>query len=184
MNELLEKLEKEAMELGASATKIVPVETIKRGAWPRMKCQFGCPQYGNSLCCPPYTPDLEYMEKFLSEYTVSILVQYTLPFTEENYKNWQQVDIDLSNDLLHLLIKLERSAMMMNFYKAFALKAGRCRLCETCNLKKCIHPEEARPSAEACGIDVFALANGNGFSAKMLTGPVRELSVYGLLLVD
>lgn len=180
----LATLVKNAVEYGADEAKTVTVSTIKRGTWPRMKCQYGCEKYGQTLTCPPYTPDLPFMEHFLSEYERSILVKYTLPFTEADYKNWQTIDRQLSLNLLDILVKMEKDAMMMNFYKAFALTAGRCRLCETCNLKRCVHPEKARPSAEACGIDVFALANDNGFSSAMFTGPVKEISVYGLLLVD
>ena len=36
----LKKLQAKAMELGASATKVVKVPKIKTGAWTRMKCQF------------------------------------------------------------------------------------------------------------------------------------------------
>ena len=173
-----------SLALGASAVKPVDVSTIKRGVWPRMKCRFGCPQYGKSLCCPPYTPELPVMERFLSEYTSALLVQYTLPVTDEDMKDWQDLDKRMSNGLLHLLVAVEREALFMNFYKAFALKAGRCRLCEECNLKSCIHPQEARPSLESCGIDVMALAKDNGFDAKILTGKVEKLSVYGLVLIE
>ena len=57
-------------------------------------------------------------------------------------------------------------------------------MCEQCNLKKCVHPAKAHPSLEACGIDVFALANDNGFNIQVITGPITELKVYGLLLVE
>ena len=39
-------------------------------------------------------------------------------------------------------------------------------------------------SLEACGIDVFALARDNGFDTHVLTGPVKEVSVYGMVLVE
>lgn len=90
----------------------------------------------------------------------------------------------MSNGLLDILLTLEREAFLQNHYKAFALKAGRCRLCDQCSLTKCVHPTKARPSLEACGIDVMALANDNGYSAEILQGPVQELKIYGLLLVE
>ena len=96
----------------------------------------------------------------------------------------KKVDTGVTNGLLEVLLKVERSAMLKNYYKAFALKAGRCRLCETCNLKHCVHPLEARPSLEACGIDVFALIKDNGYRSEMLTGPVKKLPVYGMVLID
>lgn len=178
------ELMKEARKAGAADVKMVDVTKVKRGVWPRMKCQFGCPQYGKCLCCPPYTPDLSQMNEFLNEYTLGILVKHTMPIKLEECRDWQEFDIRLTNGLLDILLKVEKAAMMKNYYKAFALKAGRCGLCRVCNLKQCIHPESARPSLEACGIDVFALAHDNGFDTRVLTGPVKEVSVYGMLLVE
>ena len=87
-------------------------------------------------------------------------------------------------DRLEILLNLEREAFLQNHYKAFALKAGRCRLCKECNLKQCVNPTKARPSLEACGIDVMALANDNGYQAEILQAAVPELKIYGLLLVE
>lgn len=180
----LEELRNRACELGASAAKIVEVPGIKTGAWTRMKCQYGCPNYGLSLCCPPYTPSYEQMRAFLDEYAKAILVEYTFPLKEEDYIDFVAADLSMSNGLLDILLTLEKEAFLQNHYRAFALKAGRCRLCEHCNLKKCVNPTKARPSLEACGIDVFALANDNGFNMQVIKGPITELKVYGLLLVE
>lgn len=181
----LEKLEKMALKLGASAVKRVAVSSIRTGAWTRMKCQFGCPNYGKTLCCPPYAPNYETTQKFLAEYEQGIIVECTVSLPDgTDAAGWAAVDRQATTSLLDILLRLEREAFMMNRYRAFALKAGRCHLCEECNLKKCVHPTEARPSLEACGIDVFALANDNGFNMKVITGPISELKIYGLLLVD
>lgn len=180
----LEELRNRACELGASAAKIVEVAGIRTGAWTRMKCQYGCPNYGLNLCCPPYTPSYEQMRAFLAEYAKAILVEYTFPLKEEDCIDFAAADLSMSNGLLDILLTLEKEAFLQNHYRAFALKAGRCRLCEQCNLKKCVNPTKARPSLEACGIDVFALANDNGFNMKVIKGPITELKVYGLLLVE
>ena len=180
----LKKLQAKAMELGASATKVVKVPKIKTGAWTRMKCQFGCPNYGATLCCPPYTPDYEQTQKFLSEYQYGVIVEYTMNIEGVQPQDFASADLKMSNGLLEILLGLERDAFLLNHYRAFALKAGRCRLCDKCNLKKCVDPTKARPSLEACGIDVFALANDNGFKMEVITGPVKELKIYGLVLVE
>lgn len=180
----LRALEEIARKAGASAVKVVDVAKIKRGVWPRMKCQYGCEQYASNLCCPPYTPDISFMNRFLDEYGTGLLVQYTKAMNLRDIKDWQEFDRILNNELLMVLLKVEKSGMMRNYYKAFALKAGRCGLCRICNLKKCIHPESARPSMEACGIDVLALAKDYGFSARLLKGPVKQVSVYGLVLLE
>lgn len=179
----LEELCHKALQLGASAAKTVDVSKIKTGRWTHMKCQYGCPNYGSNLCCPPYTPDFAETAKFLSEYSQGIIVEYILPIKEKSV-DFEKLDLHLSNNLLDILLELEKAAFLQNHYRSFALKAGRCRLCAKCNLEKCIHPLKARPSLEACGIDVFAFANDNGFKMQVLKGPVTELKIYGLLLVE
>ena len=180
----LEELAGKALKLGASAAKIVETAKIRTGAWTRMKCQYGCPNYGLNLCCPPYTPGYEQMREFLAEYHKALLVEYTFPLKEQESTDFAAADLSMSNGLLEILLTLEKEAFFQNHYRAFALKAGRCRLCAQCNLKKCVNPVKARPSLEACGIDVFALANDNGFTMRVLKGPVKELKIYGLLLVE
>ncbi|WP_405383376.1 DUF2284 domain-containing protein [Phascolarctobacterium sp.] len=181
----LQKLMDKALAMGASAAKVVSVPQIKTGAWTRMKCQYGCPNYGATLCCPPYTPDYEATQKFLSEYAYGIIVEYTMELPEGAGPGaFTSADLKMSNGLLEILLGLERDAFLLNNYRAFALKAGRCRLCDKCNLQKCVNPTKARPSLEACGIDVFALANDNGFKMEVITGPIKELKIYGLLLVE
>lgn len=180
----LKALCEKAQELGASGTAVVDVPKIKAGVWTRMKCQYGCPNYGSNLCCPPYTPDYDQMKQFLAEYQHGVLVEYTFAIDKNAELDFAKIDLSMSNNLLDILLAVEKEAFFRNHYRAFALKAGRCRLCEQCNLQKCIHPVKARPSLEACGIDVFALANDNGFAMKVLTGPVAELNIYGLVLVE
>ena len=180
----LKTLQAKAVELGASAAKIVSIPTVKTGAWTRMKCQYGCPNYGATLCCPPYAPDYETTQKFLSQYQYGLLVEYTFPLDPNAKQDFASADLKMSNKLLDILLTLERDAFLANHYRAFTLKAGRCRLCEKCNLQKCVHPTKARPSLEACGIDVFALATDNGFPMQVITGPITELKVYGMVLIE
>lgn len=186
---MLTKKSKEALlgkakELGASGGKFIRIKDIPVGAWTRMKCQYGCPNFGKTLCCPPYTPDYAATQDFLQGYKHALLLQYKYEFKAEEANNWVEVDKNLSNELLQLLLAVEKEAFLANYYKAFALKAGRCHLCETCTLTYCRHPQEARPSMEACGIDVMAVVNKAGFKAQILKGPVRELAIYGLVLIE
>lgn len=179
-----QQLLKKATELGAADAKFIRAERIEVGAWTRWKCQYGCPNYGKTLCCPPYAPDYHETEALIRSFEYALLVQFVQPMPEGDKVNWQEVDKNISNNLLDLLLGIEREAFILNCYKAFALKAGRCHLCPDCNLKFCAHPQKARPSMEACGIDVMALANACGYKAKVLTGPVKEMKIYGLVLID
>lgn len=183
-DEDMKRLEEKAKGLGASAAVPVKVASIKTGLWTRMKCQYGCPNYGQTLCCPPHTPDAEFMKKFLADYTWSLLVQMTIPFDADKVTDWNEYDKKINFALTDLVIGVEKEAFLMNYYKAFGLKAGRCRLCDECTLTRCRHPDRARPSAEACGIDVMALARDNGFDSRVIRGPVKDIKIYGLILLE
>ncbi len=74
--------------------------------------------------------------------------------------------------------------MKKSYYKAFGVGSGQCRLCDECPFERCIHPREARPSMEACGIDVFATARGNGFPIEVVTDRSCDQNYYGVILVD
>jgi len=179
-----DRLREKAMELGAVDTKIIKVGDIRTGAWTRWKCQFGCPNYGKRRTCPPYAPTYEETQKFLAEYEDAMLVQFFVPLTQEDMKDYASRDRSVSNAFARDMAALEREAFLLNYYKAFALKAGTCYLCEKCTLTTCAHPDLARPSLEAVGIDVFALARDNGYEADVIDKNSRGYHVYCLLLIQ
>lgn len=182
--EKLAKLVEKAKELGATDAKIIRVDTIRTGAWTRWKCQFGCPNYGKRWTCPPRVPGYEETQRFLAEYTDGMLVQFTCHLTSEDIANYDEKDRITSNKIGKIMVDLEREAFLLNWYKAFGMKGGTCRLCETCNEEHCNHPREARPSMEAVGIDVFAFARDHGYPADVIDSSCREFKIYCLLLID
>jgi predicted metal-binding protein len=177
------KLIAEAKDLGASDAKIINVAKIKTGAWTRWKCQFGCPNYGHKHCCPPNVPTYQETQAFLKEYKHGLLVQFTYKLTKDDFKNYAKRDVAIANETLEVLLKLEKEAFLMNYYKAFALKGGTCHLCAKCG-EFCNHPTMARPSMEAVGIDVFAFARDNGYKIDVMDGDASQLKIYCLVLLD
>ena len=156
-----------AVELGATEAKVIDPATVVTAAWVRWKCRFGCGGYGSSLCCPPHSPTPEETRKLLDCYQRAVLV---------HCKPGQRPKV--------VVAALEREVFLAGFYRAFALGEGPCHLCEECNLERCSHPQEARPAMEACGIDVFATARGNGYPIEVVTDHECEQNYYGLVLVD
>jgi predicted metal-binding protein len=162
------KLCKKAVELGAKACKVIDVSTVKTAAWVRRKCQFGCSEYGSRLTCPPYSPTPNQTREILDCYKKALLIH-----------------CDEEADISEIVYQLEREAFLSGFYKAFGMAAGPCLLCSNCNTKApCKNPEKARPSMEACGIDVFSTARNNGFTIEVLKKPREEGNYFGLLLVE
>jgi predicted metal-binding protein len=79
---------------------------------------------------------------------------------------------------------LEREIFLAGYYKAFGFGSGPCSLCEDCGLGFCVHPDRARPSMEAAGIDVFATARANGFPIDVVKDHHCSQDYYGLVLVE
>jgi predicted metal-binding protein len=156
-----------AKRSGAQEVKVIGPDTVFTATWVRLKCQYGCGGFGGCLTCPPHSPTPETTRKLLDEYSTILLVHIA---------GWR--------DLRGLMPKLERAAFLDGFHKAFGVSAGSCRLCDECNLKSCVHPREARPSMEACGIDVYRTARTNGFPIEVCRTRESEQNYYGLLLVE
>jgi predicted metal-binding protein len=163
----LERFVERACELGALEAKIIPARNVVTASWVRFKCQFGCGGYNNSLCCPPHTPTPGETQETIDCYTRALLARF-----------------DGIARPTPAIIELEREIFLRGFYKALGFGAGRCKLCETCHPEKCAQPTKARPSMEACGIDVYATAHANGYPIEVLLDRDAEGDYYGLVLID
>jgi predicted metal-binding protein len=155
------------LELGAKEAKIISPSDVVTGLWVRWKCQFGCGGYGSSWICPPRSPRPEETRRLLDEYKRAILIEGGLTNTKK------------------IAARMEREIFLAGFYKAFALGSGPCRLCPSCSLDEgCRHPQEARPSMEACGIDVFATARKQGFTIDVVKSRQDPQHYFGLVLIE
>jgi predicted metal-binding protein len=79
---------------------------------------------------------------------------------------------------------LEQDAFFNGYYKALGFGAGPCWLCKKCNLEHCVHPLQARPSMESCGIDVYATVRGHGFPIEVVRDRSQVPDRYGLILLE
>jgi len=156
-----------ALELGAVGAKVVSPASVVTGEWVRWKCQFGCGGWGRSLVCPPHSPPPERTRKMLDEYGRAVL--FETPRGEGK----------------RIAAALERKLFLAGFYKAFGLGSGPCHLCDECAFDEgCRHADEARPSMEACGIDVYATVRGHGFPIEVVRTHDDPQHYYGVVLVD
>ena len=115
---------KRAVEMGAREAKVIAPSSIVAAEWVRLKCQFGCDGYGQSLTCPPYSPTAEVTRRVLASYKKALLVHG-----------------DEYTDIHALIPALEREIFLDGYYKAFGMAAGPCQLCAKC-AKFCRHPEK------------------------------------------
>ena len=111
--------------------------------------------------------------KVIDSYQEAILLHQRLAKGEKG-KNFNET-----------LVRLEIKIFLDGYYKAWSMGSGPCRLCKECDLTSpCRHGYEARPSMEACGIDVFKTARDNGFPIDVVKTHGQERDIYGLILVD
>jgi predicted metal-binding protein len=147
----------------------IPTEKIATAPWVRVKCRYGCHQYGKNLQCPPNgRNDLE-TERIVKSYKWALLLEGVPPGRQFHRR----------------LLDLERRAFLSGLHKAFVLGAGPCTACSNCPGEgACNRTDLARPSMEASGIDVFQTAK----EAGLYLAPVHERGQYvkyiGLLLLE
>lgn len=163
----LEKFCRAAIKLGAVEAKTIKADDVIVSDWVRYKCQYGCSGYGQCLTCPPYSSTPDQMRKILSGYEWAILLRFE-PEGPDVHKT---------------TVKLERRVFLSGYHSAFGLGAGPCNLCDECNLKECVHPDLARPSMEACGVDVYATVRKAGFKIEVRRDRKQRPVYFGLLLV-
>jgi predicted metal-binding protein len=156
------------VELGADDAKIISPQNVVTAEWVRWKCQYGCGGYGKRLTCPPYSPRPEETRRMLDEYGTAILIHCS----------------ESSGHIKEIIPTIEREAFLAGFYRAFGMGSGPCRLCDRCDLRNCKHPSGARPSMEACGIDVFSTARSAGYPIEVVRDRDCAQNYYGLLLLD
>ena len=156
-----------AVEMGALAARMVRPADVETAEWVRWKCQFGCGGYATSLMCPPHSPTPEQTRRMLDGYRTAVLF-------ESPPGKAKQIAADL-----------ERRLFLDGHYKALGLGAGPCMLCDECDFEgPCRHPHRARPSMEACGIDVYATARKHGFVINVVRTRRDPQHYFGLVLIE
>lgn len=162
-----QELIEDALSVGCIKAKIIHIKNITLGSWVRLKCQFGCPYYGKRFTCPSATPSSDEMAGILMDYEKAIVVE-----------------LKSSSEVHDAVLNLENRYKQKGFYKAFALDALPCNLCEECTIDThCMYPEKARPTLQACGIDVPQTMSNIGWNfAATLQACTEEHSV-GMVLI-
>lgn len=163
-----------AREKGIDHAVVIETSKVYTAPWVRMKCQYGCFHYSRSLCCPPRTPTPEEMRKIIDSYSRAILL----------HKLWKE-GARVIKSFNEGVVDVELALFLDGFYKAWSLGSGPCRGCEECNIAGgCLHSDRARPSMEACGIDVFRTAAENGLPFPVLKHTEEDRNSFGLVLVE
>ncbi len=148
--------------------------------WVRMKCLFGCNEYGRTATCPPNVPSVSECQQFFSEYSTGAIFQFqkTVAKPEDRHRWSKGID--------QKLLKLEKEVFVAGYQKAFLLFMDSCTLCAECSGKRetCKNPAMARPSPEAMAIDVFSTVRKYGYPIEVLSDYSQMMNRYAFLLIE
>ncbi len=199
-------LTKLALEKGAADAKILPTSKVVVENRVVLKCKVGCPHYGKTLACPPYTPSAEEFRKIVSEYSYAMFMKFTTSATAdpEVYKHLMtyENDPELSKEIkekaakfwqnwkdskrlmLQSFVDLEKAAMNKGYSLAISFVSGHCQLCDKCSTdtKICKHPDLMRMSEDAIGVNVKKTAVNAGIEYKFPF--TNSADSFALLLID
>lgn len=172
-DELQEKLTKISNDYGNFKFEFIATDSIVVEPWTRLKCQFGCPNYGKTLVCPPYTPKAEEFMEMLNSYKTAILFEVSLSSIDDDIGGISKIAVDIEN-----------ACARLGYYKAFGMGAGPCKICDECNLDECKYPQKARPSGEACGVDIHKTIENNGYDILGIDKKNNSYFCYGIVLLE
>ncbi len=148
--------------------------------WVRMKCLFGCGEYGRNASCPPNVPPVPECGRFFREYSEAVIFHFAKTVAKpEDRHAW-------TREVAGTLLDLERDVFLSGHPKAFMLLLDSCCLCETCTGRRtsCKEPRRARPTPEALAVDVFSTVRAAGYPIEVLSDHTREMNRYAILLID
>ena len=102
----------------------------------------------------------------------------------EEYDQALLIFADQDTNVQEIVIHLETRFKQKGYQKAFALGAQPCKLCDPCTISTfCQYPEKARPTLQACGIDVQATVNNNGWADVIEHTPCSDSHPVGMVLL-
>jgi len=180
MNSKRKKLEALFQKHGYTDFKWIESGKIVVSQWVRMKCMYGCREYGQTASCPPNVPSVSECEKFFREYSDAVIFHFEkeVKKPEDRHAWTKKVNAKLS--------KLEREVFLSGFERVFLLFMDSCRICGECPGERgeCKEPRRARPSPEAMAMDVYATVKQVGYPIEVLSDYSQKMNRYAFLMIE
>jgi len=166
-------------ENGYTDYKWIDPQKIIVAQWVRLKCMFGCGEYGHGGACPPNTPSVAECERFFREYQDAVILHFEGKMDRPEDRHAWSARINAR------LVKLERAVFLAGYHRVFQLFMDSCAFCKTCtgNRTTCEQPRMARPAPEAMAVDVYATVRQFGFSINVRTDYDQKMDRYAFLMV-
>ena len=175
-----EELEPLFHQYGFTDFKWIDPEKIIVSQWVRMKCMYGCGEYGHNASCPPNVPAVSECERFFREYSAAVIFHFDkkVDRPEDRHMWSKKVNAKLS--------KLEREVFLSGYERAFLLFMDECQLCAQCpgTHADCVNLDKMRPCPESMGVDVFATVRKYDLPIRVLKDYGEEMNRYAFLMID
>ncbi len=145
----------------------------------RMKCMFGCKEYGQVASCPPNVPSVVECKKFFQDYNEAVIFHFKKAVKKpEDRQDW-------TRDLNRKLLDLEKDVFTSGYEKAFLLFLDSCGICKSCSPTRaeCKEPNLSRPTPEALAMDVFSTVRKVGYPIEVLSDYSQEMNRFAFLLI-
>ncbi len=148
--------------------------------WVRLKCEYGCPDYGRLASCPPNAPSVEDCQRFFSEYAHAIAFHFQKVCPDDKQRKTWYARTNLK------LVKLEQAIFMAGHPKAFVTFIDSCGICPegVPDRADCKKSKLARPAIEAMAVDVYSTVRKLGYPIQVLTDINQAMNRYAFLMVD
>ena len=120
------------------------------------------------------------LQKSLSATDTNTLPKDTKEKVDRFWSAWKKDKAEM----LAAVVKLEKEAMSKGYSLAISFVSGSCQLCDKCQTETriCIHPEMARPSEDAVGVNVKKTAKNAGI--EFVFPFPKNPESFALLLID
>ena len=173
------KIDAMIKDKGCADFKWIDPQKIIVAQWVRMKCMFGCGEYGRGASCPPNTPSVNECERFFKEYSDAVILHFKGKVDEPEDRHGWSAKINMK------LAKLEREVFLSGQERAFCLFMDSCNICETCtgSRQTCKEPRLSRPGPEAMAVDVYSTVRQFGFPINVRTDYHQAMDRYAFLMV-
>ena len=176
----VEQLEALFSKHGYTDYRWIDPQDIVIGQWVRMKCMFGCGDYGVKASCPPNVPPVAECRQFFNEYETAAIFHFA------NSVDKPEDRFEWTREVNQRLVALERELFLSGYHKAFTLVIDSCTMCEECTGERenCKNPRMARPTPEAMGIDVYSTVQKHDYPIQVLADYSQTMNRYAFLLIE
>jgi predicted metal-binding protein len=166
-------------EQGFADYKWINPKEVVVAQWVRVKCTFGCGDYGLGTC-PPNTPSVSDCDRFFKEYESGLIIRLN-KFADKN-----AYPSDWSKEMTEKLLDIEKQVFLSGFHKVFLLNQTCCSLCKKCpgNRIECKDKEKSRPSPESFAVDVYQTVRNVGMDINVVAETPAEMNRIAILLIE